>query len=302
MVDHNKLRNQLMDGAIKAVAIYGLEGLTTRSIEQQCKLKDSYIYRYFEDKEDLLKKAFLREDRSFINTIETNFSVMNNDKIDFKERCYSLWKPCWQYLVSRPDVCKFYVRYYYSTYFAQQALSEHTDICKMLVAKFADAFPKNVRLEFGDSTKGSYYAPCGTHPGASKSAICIDYNSPTLSSDIVSLVGQHVFYHADDGDYEDIKQALKKEGNNALLADNPKYQEYLNTFREGVYIPEGQDDERLSEKGYKKAARFFVECFVANVNQDESTKAELKKLFPKSYAVAMNIIEKQTDTLTFGGN
>ena len=92
MVDHNKLRNQLMDGAIKAVSIYGLEGLTTRSIEQQCKLKDSYIYRYFEDKEDLLKKAFLREDRSFINTIETNFSVMNNDNIDFKERCYSLWK------------------------------------------------------------------------------------------------------------------------------------------------------------------------------------------------------------------
>lgn len=40
MVDHNKLRNQLMDGAIKAVSIYGLEGLTTRSIEQQCKLKE----------------------------------------------------------------------------------------------------------------------------------------------------------------------------------------------------------------------------------------------------------------------
>lgn len=158
------------------------------------------------------------------------------------------------------------------------------------------------RLAFEDSTKGSYYAPCGAHPGASKSAICIDYNSSTLSSDIVSLVGQHVFYHADDGDYEDIKQALKKEGNNPSLADNPKYQEYLNTFREGVYIPEGQDDERLSETGYKKVARFFVEYFVANVNQDESTKAELKKLFPKSYAVAMNIIEKQTGTLTFGGN
>lgn len=160
MVDHNKLRNQLMDGAIKAVSIYGLEGLTTRSIEQQCKLKDSYIYRYFEDKEDLLKKAFLREDRSFINTIETNFSVMNNDNIDFKERCYSLWKPCWQYLVSRPDVCKFYVRYYYSTYFAQQALSEHTDICKMLVEKFADAFPKNVNVNKQNKEEEEYECLC----------------------------------------------------------------------------------------------------------------------------------------------
>lgn len=146
MVDHNKLRNQLIDGAIKAVSVYGLEGLTTRSIEQQCKLKDSYIYRYFEDKEDLLKKAFIKEDKAFVETIEANFSVMYDSSIDFKERCFSLWKPCWQYLVSRPDVCKFCVRYYYSTYFAQQAASEHTTICKNLVAKFAEAFPKNVNV------------------------------------------------------------------------------------------------------------------------------------------------------------
>lgn len=157
------------------------------------------------------------------------------------------------------------------------------------------------RLEFEVSTKGSYYAPCGTHPGARKSVICIDYGSPTLSNDVVSLVGQHLFYYADDSDYYDIIKALKEEGNNTSLVDNFKYQECLNTFREGVYIPEGQDDERLSKKAYKQAARFFVECFVANVNQDGATKAELKKLFPRSYAVAMNIIEKQTDTLILGG-
>ena len=147
MVDHNKFRNQLMEGAIKAVSIYGLEGLTTRSIEQQCKLKDSYIYRYFEDKEDLLKKAFLREDRAFVETIESNFSVMYDNSIEFKERCHSLWKPCWQYLVSRPDVCRFYVRYYYSTYFKEQAVSEHLKICSNLIDKMREAFPDTVNVE-----------------------------------------------------------------------------------------------------------------------------------------------------------
>ena len=156
------------------------------------------------------------------------------------------------------------------------------------------------KLEFADSNKGSYYAPCGI-ANASKSVIAIDYNSPTFSSDVVSLVGQHVFYHADDGDYLNITEALKKEGRNSSLLDNPAYQKYLNIFREGIYIPDGQNDERLSEKKYKTAARFFVECFVANVNQDEKVKAELKKLFPKSYAAAMKIIEKQTDSLAFGG-
>lgn len=147
MVDHNKLRNQLMDGAIKAVSEHGLEGLTTRSIEQQCKLKDSYIYRYFEDKEDLLKKSFIKEDTTLIAVIEHYFPIMYDDKLSFKDRCYSLWQPCWQYLVSRPDVCRFYVRYYYSTYFKEQAVSEHLKICSTLIDKMRDAFPDSVNVE-----------------------------------------------------------------------------------------------------------------------------------------------------------
>lgn len=147
MVDHSKIRTQLMEGAIKAVAEYGLEGLTTRSIEQQCKLKDSYIYRYFEDKEDLLKKAFIKEDKTLIGVIEHYFPIMQDDTLDFRERCFSLWKPCWQYLVSRPDVCRFYVRYYFSTYFKRQALNEHLSICKNLVDKVRDSFPKEVNVE-----------------------------------------------------------------------------------------------------------------------------------------------------------
>ena len=147
MVDHNKLRARLMDGAIKAVAEHGLEGLTTRSIEQQCKLKDSYIYRYFEDKEDLLKKAFIREDTTLIAVIEHYFPVMYEEKKSFKDRCYSLWQPCWQYLVSRPDVCSFYVRYYYSTYFKEKALPEHLKICAVLIDKMKDAFPSTTNVE-----------------------------------------------------------------------------------------------------------------------------------------------------------
>lgn len=158
------------------------------------------------------------------------------------------------------------------------------------------------KLEFADSKKGSYYAPCGISSTATKSVIVIDSNSPTLSSDVVGFVGQHVFYHADDSDYFDVTEALIEECNNSSLSDNPTYQEYLNTFREGVYVPDGQNDDRLSKKRYKTAARFFVECFVANVNQDEKTKSELKELFPKSYTAAMNIIEKKTDSLMIGEN
>ena len=136
-----------MEGAIKAVSEYGLEGLTTRSIEQQCKLKDSYIYRYFEDKEDLLRKAFIKEDKTLIGVIEHYFPVMQDKKTEYRERCYSLWKPCWQYLVSSPDVCRFYVRYYFSTFFKQQVFNEHLEVCANLIDKLKNTFPENVNVE-----------------------------------------------------------------------------------------------------------------------------------------------------------
>ena len=144
MVDHNKNRQKLIDGAIKAVAECGLEGLTTRSIEQYSGLKDSYIYRYFEDKEDLLKKAFLREDETFVRVIEHYFPIMYEEKYEFRERCYLLWQNCWKYLISNPDTCKFYVRYYYSTYFKQKASESHIIICSSLMDKVKNAFPKDV--------------------------------------------------------------------------------------------------------------------------------------------------------------
>lgn len=145
MVDHNKNRQKLMDGAIIAVSECGLEGLTTRSIEQYSGMKDSYIYRYFEDKEDLLKKAFLREDETFIRVIEHYFPIMYDERYEFKERCYRLWQHCWKYLVSNPNTCKFYVRYYYSTYFKQQASEAHINLCSNLIDKVRESLPADVK-------------------------------------------------------------------------------------------------------------------------------------------------------------
>ena len=89
------------------------------------------------------------------------------------------------------------------------------------------------------------------------------------------------FYYACDKDYYDRTKALKEECANLTIKDDLRCQEYLDVLREGVSVPEGQNDERLSKKVYKTAARFFVEVFVANVNQDEKSKTELKGLLEK---------------------
>lgn len=135
MTDHNKIRNQLMDGAIKAVSEYGLEGLTTRSIQLYSGIKDAYIYRYFEDKEDLLRKTFIKIDLVLSSAILQELKSLNLVSIDEKQKCCKLWRACWDYFVSNPDECKFYVRYYYSTYFQLQASSEHNEICNKILAE-----------------------------------------------------------------------------------------------------------------------------------------------------------------------
>lgn len=133
MTDHNKIRSQLMDGAIKAVSEYGLEGLTTRSIQLYSGIKDAYIYRYFEDKEDLLRKTFIKIDIALSNAITDESKGLNISSVGEKQKCSALWRACWNYFVSHPDECKFYVRYYYSTYFQSQAAAEHNDLCKNLL-------------------------------------------------------------------------------------------------------------------------------------------------------------------------
>ena len=75
-----------MDSSIKVEAREGLDKLTTRSIASECDLHDAYIYRYFIDKDDLLKKAFLREDRVLTEKIMSNAGVFEMEGLSFRER------------------------------------------------------------------------------------------------------------------------------------------------------------------------------------------------------------------------
>ena len=115
------------------------------------------------------------------------------------------------------------------------------------------------KLEFASSQNGCYYAPCGINSQVHKSMIGVDFDSPNLFRDIVSLVGQHVFYYACDKDYYDITEALKEECANLTIKDDLRCQEYLDVLREGVSVPEGctlklsLSQEQLA-KGYSSKA------------------------------------------------
>ena len=70
---HEQRRAALIEGAVRAVAERGLENTSTNLISRISGLNEAYIYRYFENKEDLLAKAFAESDDRFLSVILDSF-------------------------------------------------------------------------------------------------------------------------------------------------------------------------------------------------------------------------------------
>lgn len=143
----NRIRNALMDGAIKVVARDGLEKITTRSIASECDLHDAYIYRYFIDKDDLLMKTFIREDKAMTARIKENLEKSDLKGKSIEEVLRAIVMPIWEFLMENEDVCKFYVRYYYSIHFEKDAIEEFREDNRTLRGIFEDLFPQGADLE-----------------------------------------------------------------------------------------------------------------------------------------------------------
>ena len=55
--------------------------------------------------------------------------------------------PAWEHLMENPDVCKFYVRYYYSVHYENDAIEEFKANNLELKRKFASLLPDGTDVE-----------------------------------------------------------------------------------------------------------------------------------------------------------
>ena len=112
----------LLKGVVRAVARDGLENTTTRSIGEVAGVKDAYIYRYYNDKEELICRAFYDECKNFAELIIRHIELAKTAVISsYREGLYMVLSPAWEYLMDNPDMCKFCVYYYHSSSFRKFA-------------------------------------------------------------------------------------------------------------------------------------------------------------------------------------
>lgn len=134
------MRNAFLRSAVHIVAQEGMDRATTKNISKLTGLNEAYIYRCFPNKEDLLREAFHLGDVRFLTVLQSIRPIMRDDSLGWKERCYRLWKTTWDYIMSVPEDCVFYIRYYYSGNYIRNAREEHLAIYKNLPGEVAWAF------------------------------------------------------------------------------------------------------------------------------------------------------------------
>lgn len=134
------LRQALIDGTIHVIAQNGLDKATTKAISNATGINEVYIYRLFENKENLLQRAFEHLDEQLLDKCLLHIDVMYMTEMDYETRCRIYFLAMWRFLVGNKDEILMYIRYYYSPYFQKYSAEIHKQRFLPLVNRFKDAF------------------------------------------------------------------------------------------------------------------------------------------------------------------
>ena len=141
------VREMLLDSTVRVIAKSGLEKATTKLIAEKANLNEAYIYRCYDSKEELFRAAFRREDMRLAQQFHNSLPLMRTLGGSWKERCFLLWKPCWEFVIHRPDECQFYLQYYYSANCRLYAYRDHLKIYRPLVGEVYWAFKPDSHVD-----------------------------------------------------------------------------------------------------------------------------------------------------------
>lgn len=135
-----EIRQRLIEGTIRVIALEGLDGATTKRIGCETQLNEAYIYRCFDDKEHLFAGAFAALDEELAAQCMKHVAVMYDTGLPFDTRCWLFFSGVWRFLLGGRDKCIAFLRYYYSPYFERFSAQEHRVRFEPLCEKFSAAF------------------------------------------------------------------------------------------------------------------------------------------------------------------
>ena len=130
---HHDVEERLIARTISVIAQEGLERTTTKAIVKGTDINEAYIYRFFEDKDDLLRKTFVALDKELVLVSMSSLSTLTESERSVQEKARTLFRIIWRFMLDKSERCLAYVRLFYSPYFKKYLIEEHTKRYQPLV-------------------------------------------------------------------------------------------------------------------------------------------------------------------------
>lgn len=146
MKNEKDVRQLLICNTIRLVAEGGFEKATTKAITysggelQDFNLNEVYIYRLFGSKEQLYAAAFMTLDKEYVFALRKSIEFYNASEETVQEQLYERFARAWQLVLKNEARCRYYLRYYYSTYFIGRSRANHNQLFDEIVEEFSPLF------------------------------------------------------------------------------------------------------------------------------------------------------------------
>ena len=142
--DETRLR--LIEGTIRTIAREGLDKASTKQIGLTTSINEAYIYRCFEDKEDMFAKTFAFLDEELAHICMAHVSIMYQEDLPFEIRSKLFFSSAWRFILRNRDRCLAFIRLYYSPYFLKYSVEEHKERYSAFLEKFKVSFREEANV------------------------------------------------------------------------------------------------------------------------------------------------------------
>lgn len=146
-MEQREIQQTFIRSAIRVIAKKGLVKATTKAIAADAGLNETYIYKCFKGKDELLAEALHDRDEGLAVFLRREFPNVLAETSPWRERCFHLWEKTWKFILDKRDDCIFYLRYYSSPDFYAYEHDRQQQYYHALIQRVAYLFRPETDLD-----------------------------------------------------------------------------------------------------------------------------------------------------------
>lgn len=145
-MNREEIKQKYIEAAITIGANQGLDAVTMRSMSEHAGINTSYLYRTFDDVNEVKLKAFLYVNKVFVHHVMKHIEIYDDGVISAEKRV-KFFEGLWKDIKLDAEKFEYFLRYYYGCVFPEDYVNEkNKEDMKPLLDKIQPLFKKNANL------------------------------------------------------------------------------------------------------------------------------------------------------------